>query len=133
VARGIALIYDDLRDIAQTEFSDVVQRIETIGRRAALPLKLRLHLRDETFVDVWLNPTATDYSYHWEHRAKRGLIHRHDNAPDHPHLSTHPKHFHNGSEDNVEPSSIPDNPAEALRTFLQFVRAKLIEYDQGSA
>jgi len=83
-------MYDELAEIARTEFSDLVLRTEQLGRRASAPLKLRLHLRDETFVDVWLNPTATDYSYHWEHRAKRGLLHRHDNAPDHPEISTHP-------------------------------------------
>ena len=124
------MIYDDLVAIARTEFADVVERAEQIGRRAATPLKLRLHLRDATFVDVWLNPTAADYSYHWEHRAKRGLIHRHDNAPDYPHLSTHPKHFHNGAEDTVEPSFISDDPSEALRAFLRFVRQKLNEYER---
>jgi hypothetical protein len=40
-----------------------------IGRRAATPLKLRLHLRDETFLDVWLNPNGTNFS--WGFRVER--------------------------------------------------------------
>ncbi len=76
-----------------------------------------------------LSPDLTRYAYHWEQRAKRGLIHRHDNAPDHPHISTSPKHFHNGSEANIEESHIPNDPPAAIRQFLTFVRARLIEYN----
>lgn len=79
--------------------------------------------------DVWLSPDLARYSYHWEQRAKRGLIHRHDNAPDHPAISTFPKHFHNGSESAVEESHIPDDPVTALGQFLAFVRARLTEYN----
>jgi hypothetical protein len=64
------VIYDDLAAIALGEFADIVRRADMVGRRAATPLKLRLHLRDETFLDVWLNPAATDYAYHWEQRAR---------------------------------------------------------------
>lgn len=118
-------MYDILEHIALDEFSDVVKASQKIGRRASVPLKLRLNMSDDTFVDVWLSPDGTRYAFHWEQRAKRGLIHRHDNAPDHPHIATHPKHFHNGSEDNVEESYIPDNPADALRSFLAFVRGHI--------
>jgi hypothetical protein len=83
---------------------------------------------DGTLLDVWLSPDLARYAYHWEQRAKRGLIHRHDNAPDHPNIFTFPKHFHNGSETAIEESHIPDDPQAALRQFLGFVRAKLIEY-----
>ncbi len=64
--------------------------------------------------------------YHWEQRAVRGVIHRHDNAPDHPEISTFPKHFHDGAEDALAPSTIPDEPIAALREFLHFVRKQLI-------
>ena len=126
------MIYDDLAALALDEFADIVRRVEMIGRRAATPLKLRLYLRDETFLDVWLNPTATDYAYHWEQRAKRGLIYRFDNAPDFPHLPTFPQHFHNGTEDNVEVSQLPADPNEALRVVLRFVRQKLAEYEHDT-
>jgi hypothetical protein len=126
----MAVIYDDLAAIALGEFADIVRRAEMTGRRAATPLKLRLYLRDETLLDIWLNPTATDFAYHWEQRAKRGLIHRFDNAPDFPHLSTFPKHFHNGTEDIVIASDLPDVPAEAVRVVLNFILQKLVEYER---
>ncbi len=119
------LVYDQFAHIARIEFGAIIARTETIGRRAGAPLKLRLHVRDDTFIDVWLSPNHQRYSYHWEQRAKRGLLHRHDNAPDHPRIATHPKHFHNGDEYAVEESYIPDDPPEALRYFLRFVERKL--------
>ena len=121
-------MYDELLHLALTEFADVITRAETLGRRAAVPLKLRLYVRDGTLLDVWLSPDLSRYSYHWEQRARRGLIYRHDNTPDHPHISTFPKHFHNGNESAVVESDIPDDPAAALRQFLAFVRARLTEY-----
>lgn len=121
-------MYSRLEQIALSEFGDVVLRAQTIGRRAGVALKLRLYMRDGTIVDAWLSPDCARYAYHWEQRAKRGLIHRHDNAPDHPHISTFPKHFHNGSEAAVEESYVSDEPSTALREFLTFIRAKLAEY-----
>jgi hypothetical protein len=123
-------MYDQLADIALGEFGDVIVRAEPIGRRASVPLKLRLYVRDGTFVDVWLSPDRRRYAYHWEQRAKRGLFHRHDNAPDHPEVSTYPKHFHNGGEDAIEESVLPDDPLAALRKFLEFVRSELAVYGE---
>ena len=121
-------MYDELARLALTEFADIITHAETLRRRAAVPLKLRLTVHDGTLIDVWLSPDLMRYSYHWEQRAKRGLIYRHDNAPDHPAISTFPKHFHNGNENTVEESHIHDDPVIALRQFLTFVRAKLNEY-----
>lgn len=118
-------MYDQLARIARAEFGGVITRSETIGRRAGVPLKLRLHVRDDTFIDIWLSADQKRYAYHWEQRAKRGLLHRHDNAPDHPEIATHPKHFHNGAEDQVEESYVPDDPRAALREFLRFVVQQL--------
>jgi hypothetical protein len=118
-------MYEILERVALEEYGDVVTSSQHLGRRASASLKLRLNIRDGTYLDVWLNPTGTRYAYHWEQRAKRGMIHRHDNAPDHPHISTHPKHFHNGSEANVEGSDIPADPPAALRYFLSFIRSQL--------
>lgn len=118
-------MYDRLAAIAEGEFAAIIARTQTIGRRAGVPLKLRLFVRDGTFVDVWLSPDQRRYVYHWEQRAVRGLIYRHDNAPDHPHIATHPKHFHNGDEATVEVSYLPDQAPDALRAFLRFVEQKL--------
>lgn len=38
---------------------------------------------------------------------------------------TFPKHFHNGSEDAVAPSYIPDDTETALREFLKFAKEAL--------
>jgi hypothetical protein len=120
-------MYAPIERIALTEFADVVTGTRHISRRADTILKLRLLIRDGTFVDVWLSPMGAHYAYHWEQRAQRGCLHRHDNAPDHPHIATHPKHFHNGDEANVEESFIPDAPTAAIRYFLSFVRRQLAE------
>ncbi len=119
------MIYETLSHIALTEFDDIIISRQLIYRRATTPIKLRLFVRDETFIDVGFSPNLMRYSYHWEQRAVRGLLHRHDNAPDHPHIPTFPKHFHNGTEDAVESSAISDDPETALREFLQFVRSQL--------
>jgi hypothetical protein len=123
-------MYAAIERIALTEFADVVTQVNHVGRRANAVLKLRLLIGDGTFVDVWLSPTGADYAYHWEQRAQRGLLHRHDNAPDHPHISTHPKHFHNGDETTIEASFIPDDSAAAIRYFLSFVRGCLLADDR---
>lgn len=114
-------MYERLARVARTEFASIITGTEIRGRRAGAPLKLRLHVRDGTFIDVWLSPDQQRYAYHWEQRARRGLLHRHDNAPDHPEVATYPKHFHNGDDSTVEESHIPNDPPDALRYFLRFV------------
>jgi len=42
-------------------------------------------------------------------------------------VKTFPKHFHNGSEENVVESDTSDEPEEAVREFLSSVRRKLAE------
>jgi hypothetical protein len=118
-------MYERLTEIAVHEFGEIVTHTEVIGRRAGAPLKLRLHIRDGTYADIWVSPNLQRYAYHWEQRAVRGLIHRHDNAPDHPEIGTFPKHFHNGSEEQIEASAIADDPPSALREFLTFIKSSL--------
>ena len=95
-------MYDQLARIARTEYDSIITSTQTVGRRAGTALKLRLHVVDGTPIDIWLSLDYERYSYHWEQRAKRGQIYRHDNAPDHPHISTHPKHCHNSDEETVK-------------------------------
>jgi hypothetical protein len=40
-------------------------------------------------------------------------------------MMSFPKHFHDDSEDNVKESALNDNPVEAVREFLGFIRSKL--------
>lgn len=118
-------MYERLAQIAKNEFGDIITDFELIGRRTGVPLKLRLLVQDGTYIDIWLSPDQQRYAYHWEQRAVRGLLHRHDNAPDHPQIATFPKHFHNGAEERLEESYISSDPATAIRQFLSFVQKQL--------
>ncbi|MGC9444913.1 MAG: toxin-antitoxin system TumE family protein [Candidatus Methanospirareceae archaeon] len=124
----ISETYKELSEVAIREFGDIVVETETLKLPSGVPLKLRLRLVDNTFVDVWISPTGK-YSYHWEQGEVRGLIFRHNNAPHKrwEYIKTFPKHFHNGSEDNVVESHICDDYDEALREFLSFIRGKVRE------
>ncbi len=117
-------LYLELSFIAEEEFSDIVISTRFIGGKASLPNKLRLYFFDGSFLDVWLSKDG-DYSYHWEHRAQRGLLHRWDNAPDHSELNTFPEHFHDGSDKNVKESSLNQDSVKAVRYVLNFIRNKL--------
>lgn len=112
-----------LREIAEVEFSDVVLEALILDVN-----RLRIVLKDGSFVDVWYSLKLSGrYSYHWERRAIDGTVYRHDNAPHKrwQSVKTFPKHFHNGSEPCVSESSISDVPEEALREMLTFARDKL--------
>ncbi|MFZ2070634.1 MAG: DUF6516 family protein [Halobacteriota archaeon] len=112
-------VYQRLSDIAEIEFSDVVDIVEDFKD------KLRIHLRDGNFIDVWFSKKIKGrYAYHWERGHVDGKIYRHDNIPHKrwKSVKTFPKHFHNGSEGNVCESLISDEPTNAIREFLTFAR-----------
>lgn len=115
-------IYKRLYEIALKEFSDIVVKGEILKLPSGALMKLRLYILDDSFVDVWVSKGK--YSYHWQ---DKDLVFRHDNAPHEKwkHVKTFPKHFHNGSEESVVESNINDNPEEAIREFLVFVRSKI--------
>ena len=125
---SISTIYNELRLIALNEFQDVVLRAEMLEFPSGDPHKVRLDIVDGSLLDVFLSLSGR-YSYHWERRlAGINKIYRHDNAP---HLrwravSTFPKHFHDGSEDNVTDSFLNESPPAALRQILTFVRQTLL-------
>lgn len=90
--------------------------------------KIRAHLVDGSFVDIWFSRKIKGrFSYHWERRHVDGTIYRHDNFPDlrWKGVSTFPKHFHEHSEDRVRESLIDDDPTRGLRQFMDFVRSVL--------
>lgn len=112
-----------LKNIAEIEFADIVEDVHEPDIN-----ELRIFLYDGSFIDVWFSlKIASRYSYHWERRKLDSTIYRHDNMPDRKwnRLTTFPKHFHDGSEQNVIESKISDNPEVALREFLTFVRSKV--------
>lgn len=119
--------YSKLKNIAEKEFKAIVNATTFIGGKASAPNKLRIYFIDTSFLDVWLSVDG-DYSYHWEHRAQRGKIHRWDNAPDHPELRTFPQHFHDGSDREVTASELDEDYEKAIRAILRFLQRKLAEF-----
>lgn len=124
----ILRLYESLQAIAAAEFADIVDHARILTLTTGDPLKLRLDVVDGSLIDVYLSESGK-YSYHWERRlTAAGDLYRHDNAPHEKwrYVLTFPKHFHDGSEENVVESHISDLPEKALREFLSFVRAKLL-------
>ena len=115
-------VYRELESIAK-EFSDVVVDTRIIKLPSGEPLKLRVHIVDGSFLDVWISISGK-YSYHRERRHVDGKIYRHDNAPHKAwkRTKTFPRHFHDGEEENVVDSEISSNSKEAIREVLRFVR-----------
>jgi len=118
------LTYRVLEQIAKTEYSDIVKNTTLIGGKSVQPNKLRVFLIDGSLLDVWLSE-ENDYSFHWEQRAVRGLIHRWDNAPDHPEIESFPHHFHEGKENNIMSSHLDADMKCAFKEVLRFIRTKL--------
>jgi hypothetical protein len=120
-------LYSELLKIAVDEFSAIIESGEIFySPITEEAIKLRFYLHDESFIDIYYSIRGK-YSYHWNKLLTCSEIYRHDNAP---HIkwkaiSTFPKHFHNGSEDNVVSSHISDAPELAMRGFLNFVAEKL--------
>jgi len=119
-------LFNRLVEVILADFSDIAVDVQLRFTPSGAIEKLRIFLSDESYVDVWLSLSGK-YSYHWEQRHVRGLIHRHDNAPHSKWkgIKTFPKHFHDGNEENVKESNIPDEPIAAINYFLSFVRAFL--------
>lgn len=90
--------------------------------------KIRVHIVDGSYLDVWLSRKILGrYAYHWERRHIDGSIYRYDNRP-HESLKlmkTYPRHFHDSSERNVKESRISDDPEEAVREVLELVRRRV--------
>ena len=108
--------------MAREEFPDIVMFVEELYG------KLRLHIIDGSYLDVWFSRRISGrYAYHSERRHINGSIYRHDNRPHTQwrEMETFPKHFHYGSDGNVQESYISDDPAEAIRSFLSFVKKKI--------
>ena len=124
----ILKLYKQFENIATDEYGDIIENAEIIYSHAGRARKLRLELIDSTYVDIFYS-VENNYSLHWEQKNVRNRIYRHDNAPHKKwsNIKTFPKHCHDGDQDNVTESNLPDNPDTALRAFLTFVRKKIIE------
>ena len=117
------ITYIELKNIALHEFPEIVISANILRGPLHVVKSLRVFLIDDSFLEVWIS--GNKYSYHWQRTD--GNIYRHDNAPHkkHRHIKTFPKHFHDGSELNVKESHLSDNPNNAVRDFLIFIREKV--------
>jgi len=124
----ILRLYKNLLDIAVKDFGAVVESGEILYSQSMEPWKLRLYLCDSSFMDIYYSVNGK-YSYHWDRRLITDKIYRHDNAPHQKwkDISTFPKHFHNGSEDNVSSSYISNDSQLAIREFLNFAVKNIVE------
>lgn len=113
---------DEIKRIAEIEFADIVKNTYQID------YKLRILLINNSFIDVNLSQKLSDrFGFHWECRDTKGTIYRYDNFPDKnwQSIATFPHHFHNGSQNKVEPSPFPPSIIEGFRAFMVFIRNKL--------
>jgi hypothetical protein len=117
-------VYQALIRLALAEFGEIITRTVFIGGTPASPNKLRLLIKDGSFLDIWLSGEG-DYSYHWEQRPQSGRLYRWDNAPHHPQIRTFPLHMHDGDESTIIESDLNSAPENALRQILGFVREHL--------
>ncbi len=123
----ISEYYKRIKRNVELKFSDILKSAELMQGTAGRIRKLRLHLIDNTFVDIWYS-SDNSYSYHWEQRNIRNAIYRHDNAPHKRwrNVSTFPKHCHDGTQLNVTESFLPDNYENAVEEFLRLVRERMV-------
>ena len=115
---------DDLKRVAEVEFSDIVKDTFLID------YKLRVILVNNSFIDANLSRRLPDrFGFHWECGDNAGTIYRFDNFPDKnwKELSTFPYHFHRGSQDDVEASPFPPTIIDGFRSFMEFIRSKIRE------
>lgn len=124
-------LYRQLKEIAERDFSEIVEDSEIIFSHTGRARKLRLRLIDTTYIDIWCSPEC-EYSFHWEQTDVRNTIYRHDNAPHlrWSHVKTFPKHCHDGYQESVIESHLPDKPHEAIKGFLSIVRKRLVKLKQ---
>jgi hypothetical protein len=117
--------FQALAHIATDEFANLVVGTTLVGGTPNDPNKLRLLLRDSSFLDIWLSADG-DYSFHWEQRRQHGKLYRWDNAPHHPQIATFPHHLHEGDESTIVPSYLNSTIEIALRQVLEYVQSRIL-------
>ncbi len=120
--RNVDEILEELRELVISLYPEIIIDVEIVYG------KLRIHLIDESFIDVWISRKLSNrYAIHWERRHVDGTIYRWDNTPHeiHRHISTFPHHFHEGQDHIVKPFHYPENIVEALKEVLKYVKKKI--------
>jgi hypothetical protein len=116
---------EQIKRIIDIEYHDVLANISSEIYHG----KLRAFIFDGSYIDVWLSTKIPGrFSFHWERRHIDFTLYRHDNFPDlrWKDIFSFPKHFHEGSQENVKDSRIDDDLGKGVRQFMNFVKQKLI-------
>lgn len=112
-----------LKTIIETEFFDIVVQVNITQLN-----EMRVILNDNSFIEIWYSLLLQNrYSIHWERKFLDKKVYRHDNIPHikWKYVKTFPKHFHDGTEENVTESNFTGNTEVDTIEFLRFVREKL--------
>lgn len=116
--------YQQFGRMAEVEFGDIVVATDDLGH------KLRIYLRDHTFIDFYLSDKLKSYRFaiHWERRHQDKTFYRLDNTPDQnwQKIPEFPIHFHSEKYSKViSPPFKAKTIKEWLRNFLKWSRDKL--------
>lgn len=110
----------EIKSIIEDQFLDFVVEIFNPS-----PEKLRLILKDKSFIDIRISSTVTGrFDFHWEKTHIDGTIYRYDNFPDtkFKKLKTFPCHFHQQKDNKVVASPFAKTLPKAFIDFMLFVR-----------
>ncbi|MEK7172933.1 MAG: DUF6516 family protein [Patescibacteria group bacterium] len=113
----------EIQFVVEDQFLDIAIEISKPS-----PEKLRLILRDKSFVDIRLSQNVKNrFDFHWERTHIDNTIYRYDNFPDtkFKKLETFPCHFHFQKENKVIVSPFSKNLPNAFVDFMEFVRQEM--------
>ena len=105
-----------LKTIIETEFFDIVVQVNITQLN-----EMRVILNDNSFIEIWYSLQLQNrYSIHWERKFLDKKVYRHDNIPHikWKYVKTFPKHFHDGTEENVTESNFTGNTEVDTIEFL---------------
>ncbi len=120
--RDVDRLYIQLARMVEREFSDIVEQVEARKER------LRLHVIDGSFIDVWFSRRIPcKYAFHWERRHIDNTVYRWDNAAHRriERLETFPHHFHEGNQHCIRPFKAKETMEDTLRIILEYVRRQV--------
>lgn len=112
--------FEELQFIVKDQFLDIVVDIIKPS-----PDKLRLILRDKSFIDIRLSQTIRNrFDFHWERRHIDKTVYRYDNFPDarFKQIKTFPYHLHLKTEDKVTAITFRKTLPGAFTDFMSFAR-----------
>jgi len=110
----------DVDSIIRNQFLDIVTEILQPS-----PEKLRLILKDKSFIDIRLSCKIEGrFDFHWERRHIDNTIYRYDNFPDKTFnkFSTFPYHFHKKTDANAQNSPFSQKLPFAFIDFMNFIK-----------